>query len=133
MLLCLPSIGVPIFEKPSEPSRKVARLSLRTKGAVATGYESSDGFVVVAGSTAAMREAASIQAKTKALRVAFIEDGTLKKKGKHLEFTNDYVFGSPSLAASVVAANNCSGREFWKDETGRTLKQIQEKEAGKNS
>lgn len=43
-------------------------------------------------------------------------------------FAQDYVFTSPSTAA-VVLGPSANGRVEWKDATGRTLKELQEREA----
>jgi len=37
----------------------------------------------------------------------------------------DYTFDSPSTAAGVLLGRSANGRELWKDETGRTLKENQ--------
>ena len=129
MLLCFPVIGVSFFEIPPAAEIKVAKLFLETEGIKAEGYESEDGFVVVAGSRASTDEAASIEPRTKSIREALKERGILLPDGDSLRLTQDYTFNSPSLAASVFAANNISGREWWKDDQGRTLRQLQQEEA----
>jgi len=45
-------------------------------------------------------------------------------------FTQDYSFSSPSTAAAVVLGRSANGRIEWKDAQGRTLKELQEAEAG---
>jgi hypothetical protein len=37
----------------------------------------------------------------------------------------DYTFDSPSTAAGVVVGRTVNGREMWRDEDGRTLKENQ--------
>jgi hypothetical protein len=129
MLLCFPVIGVSFFEIPPLAEPQVATLFLETKGIKATGFESEDGFVVVKGSFASTDEAPSIEQRTKALRESLKQQNILVPDGGALRLTQDYTFNSPSLAASVFAANNISGREWWKDEQGKTLRQLQEQEA----
>jgi Domain of unknown function (DUF4357) len=46
------------------------------------------------------------------------------------EFSQDYSFSSPSTAAAVVLGRSANGRVEWKAVDGRTLKEIQEAEAG---
>jgi hypothetical protein len=46
------------------------------------------------------------------------------------QFTQDYSFSSPSTAATVVLGRNAAGRIEWKAADGRTLKELQEAEAG---
>ena len=42
-----------------------------------------------------------------------------------LVFAQDYVFGSPSTAAGVILVRSANGRELWKADDGRMLKQVQ--------
>jgi hypothetical protein len=50
----------------------------------------------------------------------------LAKDGDAYVFTQDYVFGSPSTAASVVMGRNANGRVDWKAVNGQSLKELQE-------
>lgn len=43
-------------------------------------------------------------------------------------FQSDYVFTSPSLAASVVMGRSANGRTEWKTTDGRCIKDIEEAE-----
>jgi len=45
-------------------------------------------------------------------------------------FTQDYRFASPSTAAGVLAGAARNGRTSWSDESGRTLKALQDERAG---
>lgn len=45
-------------------------------------------------------------------------------------FTQDYVFSSPSIAATFVLGMSSNGRTKWRDAHGRTLKELQEVKAG---
>lgn len=130
LLLCLPSIGVPYFDQPEAPKPTVAMLEMDSKGAKATGYEASDGFVVRQGSFAVPEIAPSMMEHAQALRKALVDKGILKLDGGRLVFTQDYLFNSPSLAASMVAGNSTNGREAWKTANGETLKQLQREQAG---
>jgi hypothetical protein len=42
--------------------------------------------------------------------------------GDCLEFTEDYVFSSPSTAAVMVMGRNANGLEEWKLPNGKTLR-----------
>lgn len=59
LLLCLPVVGVMFFEKPKIDGRQTRLLFLKKKGIQARGFDSSEGFVVFAGSRAAKHEAPS--------------------------------------------------------------------------
>ena len=55
-----------------------------------------------------------------------IRQGVLVAERDGYVFTQDYVFGSPSTAASVVMGRNAKGRLDWKAANGQSLKEIQE-------
>lgn len=43
-----------------------------------------------------------------------------------LKLTRDYIFTSPSLAATVVMGRNANGRTEWKNEEHKTIRDIEE-------
>ena len=126
MLNIFPLLGVRVFERPQEKPRGSTLLSLKSKGLQATGYESSQGFVVLAGSTASTEETASIHSYQSALRKELKQQGILVGVGETLKFTQDYEFGSPSSAAAVLVGGAASGPQMWKDKNGRSLKEIRQ-------
>jgi hypothetical protein len=63
------------------------------------------------------------------LRQELIANGVLELDAGLYRFTQDYSFSSPSTAA-VVLGRSANGRIEWKDAQGRTLKALQEAEAG---
>ena len=53
---------------------------------------------------------------------SLIEDGTLLPHGsRRYMFFRDYVFRSPSLAASIILGRESSGPDEWRDGNGITL------------
>ncbi len=126
MLLCLPVVGVSFFEKPGSAASSVRRLFLSGKGIRAEGYEDPGGFVVRAGSKAVRTEVRSIHPYLTDLRSSLMAQGILSSDGDALSLAQDYVFNSPSNAASVLLGRNSNGRIEWKDANGRTLKSIQD-------
>jgi len=64
------------------------------------------------------------------LRQELISNGVLALQGALYQFTQDYTFSAPSTAAAVVLGRSANGRVEWKAADGRTLKEIQEAEAG---
>lgn len=97
------------------------------KGLRATGHLTPTGFVVLKGSQAVLEERASAQRYpyTVASRRRLIEDGTLVKDGEHWKFTRDSEFTSPSAAATVVHGGSANGLLAWKNNDGRTLKELE--------
>jgi hypothetical protein len=135
MLGMLPVLGVHAFEQaPKSPAAKAGPvLSCKGKGVQATGYEASQGFVVRAGSQAVADTVPSMAQHVRGmidLRQELISNGVLAMQGGLYQFTQDYSFSSPSTAAAVVLGRSANGRVEWKAADGRTLKEIQEAEAG---
>jgi hypothetical protein len=131
ILLCLPVLGVNVFEKPkisaSTESEGVQELFLRGKGIEARGIYTAEGFIVRAGSQAVKKESPPIPESLKWLRQSLLENGVLRDEGNCYRLTQDYTFNSPSAAAGVLLSRSANGRVEWKDAKGQTLKDIQEK------
>ncbi len=72
----------------------------------------------------------SMQLFAQTLREKLVRNGVLRDAGPYFVFAYDYEFSSPSTAAYVVAGASVNGRDCWKTEDGRTLKQLQEEESG---
>lgn len=130
MLLCLPVVGVGFFEKVKVASSKSNDLMLKAKGIEARGVNTPQGFVVRAGSTAVKTETPSIHSYLSELRKNLIENGVFSDIGDLYQLTQDYTFSSPSTAAGVLRGSSANGLTEWKNNKGRTLKEIQEAEAG---
>lgn len=133
MLLCFPVIGLNVFERPEGRSRSAPELALKAKGICASGYESGEGFVVLAGSQAVLNETPSIHEYMSALRRNLVKNGVLTVEGNAYRLAQDYVFASPSTAAGVLLGRPSNGRVDWKAADGRSLKELQEEKlnAGK--
>lgn len=125
--LCLPIFGIHMHGETQllESSDKL-EFFIRAKGIIATGFETTDGFVVKAGSYASTEVTSTIPPSIKNLRQTLIEQGKLAKEGdSSLKFTDDCLFGSPSTASSVVLGASSNGRDVWKNEENISLKAIQ--------
>lgn len=103
-------------------------LYCQIKGLTATGRLSPNGFVVFKDSQAVLVERASAKKYPWPLnmRQKLREDGVLAAHDECLAFTRDTEFSSPSAAAAVVHGGHANGLIAWKDDTGKTLKQIEE-------
>ena len=128
VLLCLPVVGVSLFEKAKVSGPKSRDLFLKAKGIDARGVDSAQGFIVRAGATAVKAEVPSINPYLVSLRRTLVDKGVLEQVGETLRLTQDYTFASPSTAAGVLLGRNSNGRIDWKDAKGRTLKAIQQAE-----
>lgn len=131
MLGMLPVLGIHAFEQAAPMVATVAQtmLTCRGKGITASGYEANQGFVVKSGSQSVGESVPSMQQHVRGmfdLRQELIGNGVLQRAGDHFLFAQDYVFSSPSTAAAVVLGRSANGRIEWKDDSGRTLKALQE-------
>jgi Domain of unknown function (DUF4357) len=126
MLVILPLIGVSAFEEIETQAAPAARLHLKGKGAQATGADTPEGFIVFPGSLARIDSVPSIHPYLQAHRERLRTEGVLVPDGNHLRFTRAHLFDAPSTAAGVVLGRSANGRLEWKNESGRSLKEIQE-------
>ncbi|GAA4498103.1 DUF4357 domain-containing protein [Pseudaeromonas paramecii] len=96
------------------------------KGAVASGYpvgqRHQPGFMLLAGSTLVAEQADSLREAVIELRLSLQAKGLLVTEAPGYRLTEDYLFNSPSLAASLVAGNNRSGLDAWRNDAGFSLK-----------
>jgi hypothetical protein len=133
MLGMLPVLGVHAFESaPAVAAKASPVLSCKGKGVLASGYESSQGFVVKTGSQAVANTVPSMKQHVRGmfdLRQELLANGVLVLADGLYRFTQDYSFSSPSTAAAVVLGRSANGRVEWKDAQGRTLKALQEAQA----
>jgi uncharacterized protein DUF4357 len=138
MLGMLPVLGVHAFEQPTKTSAhsSAPTLTCKGKGVIATGYEASQGFVVKSGSQAVAEAAPSMLQHVRSMydiRQELIGNGVLVRDGVAYRFSQDFAFSAPSTAAAVVLGRSANGRIEWKDTQGRTLKQLQALEAGREA
>lgn len=84
----------------------------------AEGFHLNPEFLVLSGSQAFVEAAPAFERPedrgARELREALVADGTLVQHGPIYVFQQDYVFHSPSLAASVILARAASGPEEWR-------------------
>lgn len=127
MLLCFPVLGVTIFERPETAPSKRIQLFLKSRGAVAEGYESEDGFVVKSGATVVATVAPYAPAFVVTLRDDLLKSGVLvRRNDEYLDLIQNYEFLSPSGAAAFLIGSSINGRDAWKTQNGETLKHLQE-------
>ena len=88
----------------------------------ATYERTTEGFVVLEGSQVEIKDSPYLPASLKEMRQNLIasrviQDGVLKEK---------QLFSSPSYAAAFLLGMQTNGRTDWKDQDGRTLKELEE-------
>jgi hypothetical protein len=125
MLSIFPLLGLTVFDVIIKGSTR-HEFKIEAKGITARGNETPEGFIVLQGSTAVCNEVPAVPRYISDLRKELQSQGVLVSRGDHLEFAQDYLFTSPSTAAGVVQGRSANGRTDWKDNSGRTLKALQE-------
>lgn len=130
------TLGHKVFDEKREfkPKQKHEIFSIKAaRGADGQGEPSSDGFVVLKGSKAAATIVNSMTSSFISLRQKLIDDGILVDKGEFYEFSDDYIFSSPSTAAVIVMGRNANGLTEWKQKDGKTLKDFENNEKTKKA
>lgn len=125
------TLGHKVFDDKREIGTKKKQDTFYIKaarGADAQGEPTSDGFVVFKDSKAAGTIVNSMTQSFVTMRQKLIDQGTLIQNGTRYEFPDDFIFSSPSTAASIVLGRNANGLIEWKLKSGTTLKEFESKE-----
>jgi len=125
--ILLSTLGFPLFDEIGKDLKTKDTLFCKGKDASGEGAYQDDGFVVFKGSIANNVLAPACNSTIRNLRSKLVDDKILIDKGTTLEFTEDYLFSSPSAAASQVLARNANGWTEWKDKQGKTLDELKRK------
>lgn len=126
--LLVNTLGHKVFEEKREFKLKQKQeifFIKAARGADAQGEPTSDGFVVFKGSKAAATTVNSLPQAFKNLRESLLNKGVLSSNEELYEFTEDYIFSSPSTAAVIVMGRNANGLIEWKLREGKTLKEFE--------
>lgn len=122
------TLGHKVFEEKREfkPRQKQDLFFIKAaRGADGQGEPTSDGFVVFKNSKAAATIVNSMTPNFITYRQKLIDEGVLVDKGEYFEFSDDYIFSSPSTAAVMVMGRNANGLTEWKNKDGKTLKEFE--------
>jgi hypothetical protein len=93
------------------------------RGAEGKGYLLPEGFMVMKNSKIAVDTTSSMPDSLKKFRKKLIDNEIISSD---FIFLSDYLFSSPSLAASVVMGRSANGRTEWKTIDNRSIKDIEE-------
>jgi hypothetical protein len=122
------TLGHKVFEEKREfkPKQKQETFFIKAaRGADGQGEPTSDGFVVFKNSKAAATIVNSMTPNFIIYRQKLIDGGVLVDNGEYFEFSDDYIFSSPSTAAVMVMGRNANGLTEWKNKDGKTLKEFE--------
>lgn len=87
----------------------------------AVGQLSSEGFLVLKGTKISQQFVVSFPNSLRKLREKLIQENIIS----NFEFQEDYIFTSPSAAASFVSGRSANGLVEWKTSEGTTLKSVE--------
>jgi len=124
------TLGHKLFDEKREikPQQKQECFYIKAaRGADGQGVPTSEGFVVFKGSKATLEAVNSLLVNFAKLRAKLIEENILAYKGEYYEFAEDYIFSSPSTAASIVMGRTANGFTEWKQKDGKNLKEFESK------
>jgi len=130
----LPVLGQD-FLKPLADQFRASKTSellfCKIKGVKASGRLSDNGFLVIKGSEAVLKERDSTRKYPYPvkLREQLIAESVLIPRKDKLVFAKDYEFSSPSAAAAVIHGGSANGLISWKDAKGVSIKEREEQEA----
>lgn len=117
------TLGYSVFDEIRKPD-STHLVECKGKNVVAQGEYTEDGLTVFKGSQSNVEEAQSVSKWPIRSRAELLDSGVLKEHGNFLIFTEDYVFSSPSAAASVVLGRQANGWTEWKYKNGKTLDEV---------
>jgi hypothetical protein len=105
-------------------------LTCTIKKVNASGRPTENGFLVLRGSEAVRFHRPSVKnyPYPKIVRDQLISEGVLIEESERLVFGKDYEFSSPSAAASVVHGGHVNGRLVWKNSSGVSLRDLEQKD-----
>jgi hypothetical protein len=126
----LPVLGIELLVIATSKAKTDAEkemLYCEIKGLKARGHLSPNGFLVLKGSQAVLKERASVKKYPWPLnmRQRLKDEGVLSADAGHFFFTRDEEFSSPSAAAAVIHGGHANGLIAWKNKNGKTLKEIE--------
>ena len=124
--ILLSTLGFPLFDHIGKESATFKdTLICKGRFATAEGEYVDDGFVVYKGSTANKDLPPSTNSTIRNFREKLVSQNVLIDMGDHLIFQEDYLFKSPSAAASQVLGRSANGWSEWKNKQGKTLDELE--------
>ena len=137
----LATLGAPVLEavKPgaSLPTKtnsgKPESLFFREAGCEATGFQTSEGLLVVAGSKGRPEIRKSARPGIAVQRAALEGEGVIKVGEHELVFLKDHLFGSPSAAGCALVGGENNGRTSWRNEQGQSISDLEQLAIASNS
>lgn len=130
----LATLGAPVLEAvkvappqttPTNPD-DAERLFFREAGCEATGYQTSEGLLVLAGSKGRADIRKSARPGIAVQRAALESEGVIKVGEHDLVFLKDHLFGSPSAAGCALVGGENNGRTSWRNAQGQSISDLEQ-------
>jgi hypothetical protein len=126
----LATLGAPVLEpvkrQPASSSDEEPEpLYFREGGCNASGYLTSEGLLVLAGSTGRPGLRPSAPGTVGRQRDALDADGVIRLSDTELVFLKDHLFNSPSAAGGVIVGGSNNGRTSWRNAEGRSINDLE--------
>lgn len=130
----LATLGAPVLDrlKPAVSSEKTANtgepeaLLFREAGCEASGYQTSEGLLVLAGSKGRSDIRKSARPGIAVQRAALEAVGVIKVSEHDLVFLKDHLFGSPSAAGCALVGGENNGRTSWRNARGQSISDLEQ-------
>ncbi len=101
-------------------------LTLHHNGCSATGYLTSEGMLVLAGSRGRPGLQPSAPASIGKHREALKADGVIQADDDAVVFLKDHLFSSPSAAGCVLVGRTTNGRTVWRNRKGQSINDLEQ-------
>lgn len=122
----------PLIKEELGKSIKDEQLLIKgARGASGRGKRTTDGFVVFKGSEMATSTVPSFPRGFDTLREELVNGESVIEEQEKLILSEDVLFSSPSAAAAVIMGRSANGLLEWKNQSGKTLKEIEASEIEK--
>ncbi|AYE98813.1 DUF4357 domain-containing protein [Mycobacterium paragordonae] len=130
----LATLGAPVLDavKPAAflPTKtdtgEPESLFFREAGCEATGFQTPEGLLVLAGSKGRPDIRKSARPGITVQRAALEAEGVIKVGEHDLVFLRDHLFGSPSAAGCALVGGENNGRTSWRNGKGQSISDLEQ-------
>lgn len=124
----LATLGAPLLEPVAsgESGAEPEMLFFRESGCNATGYQTPEGLLVLAGSTGRPQLSPRAGERVARNRAALEAEGVIRINATELVFLRDHLFPSPSAAGCVIIGRSNNGRSSWQNSDGFSINELEQ-------